>query len=138
MKTDYNILRIHFLAIVLLIWASFSIILRIVQGLAELISPSGLALSFLDMFVIVISCVLVLNKKYIFILLATIILFIDSIEFILNPVKSSIAVLIRLTLFVISIGGVVSYFSFKVSRQNKINYQQKNDYTKNISSINLK
>lgn len=119
MNIENSYLRLIVSALTLLIWATFSLLLRIFQGLTASLSNVTLSLSFLEMFIIIICCILVLFKKYIFINFASIIFFIDTLEFAYNPVRSPIAVLIRLVLFIVSIGGVLGYFSYKKSIPNK-------------------
>lgn len=120
MKPDNVFIRLKFSALVLLIWAGFSLTIRILQGFTDTISTTVLSISFLEMFIIIISCVLVLFKKYSLILLASLIYVIDTIEFAFNPVKSSIAVLIRLVLLVFAIGGVINYIAYRVKKLNKL------------------
>lgn len=120
MNPDNVFIRLNFSAIVLLIWAGFSVIITILQGITNTIPTPVLSISFLEMFLIFIACILVLFKKYAFIILAASIFFIDTIEFAFNPVKSSIAVLIRLALFIFAIGGIINYVVYRAKKLNKL------------------
>lgn len=109
MKVDDSIDRIKITAYSFLVWGLVSLLLRLFQGVAENISSFSLSISFLEMFLVIVSSVALILKRYVFILLLIIVFLIDNIEYFYFSKINIIALLVRGTLFLFLLGAFFSY-----------------------------